>query len=445
MIRFLLSFLDIFLFSLPIIAGQIGHMLFGVGDTIIIGHYSTTALAALGIATAILVPLKIVGLGITYVISPSKAEKLARGEDISAYPATSTVLAIITGTVLTLLVLAVSSSIHLIGLDPEIANKVAVYLRITAASMIPAIVFQAVKENLQAYEKTVFANGVIIFVNLINIALNILFIFGLNMGIAGAAAATTISQLLMALILLVHAVRVIPFRWNCSGILLAELFRKGVPAGLSGVVTALVFSLVTVLSGKMGIIVSAANNIIIIISSVTFMVPYALSCAVSVKVGQKMGEKAYGDLALYGGAAVLLGLLSAGSMVILFLALPEQLLRLMSGDSAVIAYGTLLLFAVAIYQIPDSVMCITMGALRGMGITFSPMVWNIIGIWGVGFPLGCYLAYGKGMQAVGLWYGLVVGLSFSAVVFAFIFVKQLIGYGVGRRFFRPVAAIPEPQ
>lgn len=443
MIRFLHSFRDIFLFSLPIIAGQIGHMLFGVGDTIIIGHYSTTALAALGIATAILVPLKIVGLGITYVISPSKAEQLARSEDISAYPATSFLLAMAIGVVLMFLVWAVSYGVDMVGLDPEISEKVEIYLRITAVAMVPAMVFQALKENLQAYEKTLFANSVIIGVNVINVILNLLFIFVLNGGIAGAAAATVISQLIMALILLIHTVRVLPVSWNYSGSLMAQLLRKGIPAGLGGVVTALVFSLVTVLSGKMGITVSAANNVIIIISSVTFMVPYALSCAVSVKVGQKMGEQAHGDLARYGAAAVLLGLLSAGAVVILFLALPKQLLSLMTGDPEVIAYGVLLLLAVAIYQIPDSIMCITMGALRGMGITFSPMVWNIIGIWGVGFPAGCYLAYAKDMQAVGLWYGLVVGLSFSAVVFTYIFVKQLIEFGVGRRFLRSVVSIPK--
>lgn len=428
MFRFLQSFRDIFLFALPIIAGQIGHMLFGVGDTIIIGHFSTTALAALGIATAIQIPLKIVGLGITYVISPSKAERISGSEDISYYPLTSIILALVIGITLTILIFGISFLLDFIGFEAEISRQVAIYLRITSISMIPAIIFQVLKENLQAYEKTFFANGLIIFVNLINIILNLLFIFGMKMGIAGAAVATTLSQIIMAVLLLVYTVRVLSISWNYSRSLLMELLRKGIPSGLGGVVTALVFSLVTILSGKMGITVSAANNIIIIISSVTFMVPYAISSAVSVKVGQKMGEREYIGVAQYGAAAVLLGLLSAGVMVLLFLRIPEQLLLLMTTDSHVIAYGVLLLFAVAIYQIPDSIMCITMGALRGMGITFTPMVWNVIGIWGVGFPVGCYLAYVKEMQAVGLWYGLALGLSVTAVVFTLIFINRVIAF-----------------
>ncbi len=105
---FINSFKEIFLFSLPIVAGQIGQMLFGIGDIIVAGHYSTITLSALGIATAILSPFFIVGLGMTYVISPTKAKRVAEKEDVSAYPATSLVLATLVGILLMALILVLT-------------------------------------------------------------------------------------------------------------------------------------------------------------------------------------------------------------------------------------------------------------------------------------------------------------------------------------------------
>lgn len=425
MVQFKNALIDTFLFSLPIIAGQIGHMLFGLGDTVILGHYSTRALSALGIATAIITPLKIAGLGITYIISPMKAETIARNRSVDHYYLTSSVLGITLGITLMVLQFLISFLLPSFGLEETVTTLVGRYLQITAPAMIPAILFQVFKENLQAYEHVLIPNLIIILFNGVNLLMNIFFVYYLNWGLNGTAIATFLAQAGMCYILFIYLQIKIPTPKQFCTYHFRRFLKSGIPIGLGAVVTALVFSAVTILSGKMGVTISAANNLIIIISSITFMVPYALSCAVSVKVGKKRGVGCYRGILRYGAASLSLGLLSATSMATLFFLTPRLLLGFMTSDEAVLSYGMSLLIAVALYQIPDSVMCITMGALRGMGNTFTPMIWNAVGIWLIGFPVGYYLAFTKEMQAVGLWYGLAVGLSVTAVVFVILFMQSL--------------------
>jgi len=283
------SLKEIFLFSFPIIAGQLGQMLFGIGDIVVAGRYSTEVLSALGIATAIFSPFLLIGTGITFAISPLKARMIAQKRDVSALPGTTLALALITGTVLALMVVVSGFCVKALGLESNIESLVCRYLMICAGSMVPVMIFQVLKENLQAREKTLFANGLILFFNLVNLGANVFFIFTLDLGITGAAIATALSRTLMALILYAHAARELTITRQVSFGVMGYLLRKGIPIGLNGLLIGLIFSLVTVLAGKMSVTASAANNILINISSLTYMVPYALASAASVKIAGAYG------------------------------------------------------------------------------------------------------------------------------------------------------------
>ena len=310
------------------------------------------------------------------------------------------------------------------GYSAEVTSMVKVYLYITAISLVPALQFQAIKENLQAYEKTLFANGTILAFNGVNILLNYLLIFTFDLGIVGAAWATTISRFGMMITLGIHGRRYLHYKGACSRELLKSFLKKGIPVGLSSVVTATVFSMVTVLAGTFSVVASAANNIIITISATTFMVPYAIAGAVSVKVGQSLGSKKYGDVRLYTAAGVLLALLFAIFMATLFILFPHGVLSFASRDEVVLQYGIALLITVAIYQIPDAFQTVTLGALRGLGVTFAPFVVSFIGVWLVGFPVGAYLAYKQGMEVQGLWIGLALGLFTNATLLVLLLLRR---------------------
>ena len=430
MLSWIRSLREIFLFSLPIVAGQLGQMLFGIGDIVVAGRYSTEVLSALGIATAIFSPFLLIGIGITFAISPLKAKMIAQNKDVSALPGTTLFLALVTGTVLALLIVAAGFCVTFMGFAPGIEHLVFQYLMICAGSMVPVMIFQVLKENLQAIEKTLFANSLILFFNLVNLGANLFFIFTLDLGIVGAAIATTLSRTLMAVCLYVHASHGLTITRKVSPDILAFLYRKGVPIGLNGLLIGLIFSLVTVLAGKMSVTASAANNILINVSSLTYMVPYALASAASVKIARAYGNGETEKIASFALASLTLGLLSASAMAILFFTVPEKILFLATQDPRVIEYGAALFFFGAIYQIPDAVQVTLQGCLRGVEVTFRPMVYIFMGIWGVGFPAGCYFAYVKGMEAAGLWMGMAVGLTAVAVVNSILFLRVL---GANRR------------
>jgi len=419
------SLREVFLFSIPIIAGQLGQMFFGIGDIIVAGHYSTEVLSALGIATAIFSPFLLIGTGITFAISPLKARMIAGREDVEAMPGTTLLLAFVTGTVLAGLIFTAGFCVNRLGFEDRIGKLVFDYLMICTPSMIPVMVFLVLKENLQAREKTMFANGLIVFFNLLNLAANVFFMFTLNLGIAGAALATLSSRTLMAILLYIHAARILRFRYRVSFDIMGQLYRKGIPIGLNGLLVGLIFSLVTVLAGKMSVAISAANNILINITSLTYMVPYALASASSVKIGSAFGTRDFHKIGSCALATVSLGLLSASAMGTLFLLIPERIVSIATRDPKVIDYGVTLLFFGAIYQIPDCIQVTLQGCLRGLEITFKPMGYGFIGIWTVGFPAGCFLAYIHGMGAAGLWMGMSIGLSAMAVLNSALFIKVL--------------------
>ena len=422
------SLKSIFFFSVPIIAGQLGQMLFGIGDIVVAGHYSTQVLSALGIAAAIFSPFLLIGTGICFGISPMAARMMAQKEETSAMAGTCLILALITGGILSGLIFITGFISPQMGFAPTIGDKVSSYLLITAVSMVPAMVFQVLKELLQAHENTLFANGLVCIFNIFNLGFNILFMFTWKMGINGAALATLLSRSLMAALLFYYARHHLKFSFTFSRPLLKKLYKTGIPIGLNGVLVGAIFSVVTVLAGKMSVVTSAANNILINITSLTYMVPYALGSAASVKIGQALGKKDLKQVNTHALATLSLGLFSASSMGILFYWIPETIVSIATKDPKVIGCGAVLLFYGAIYQIPDAVQTTIQGCLRGMGITFQPMVYACLSIWGLGFPLGCFFAYPQGMEAPGLWLGMAAGLSLLALLNLRLFVKMNIDF-----------------
>ncbi len=409
------SLRELLIFALPIIVGQMGQMLFGVGDIMVAGRYSNDVLAALGTANGILAPFIMVGLGISYAIGPIVAKY--RGENMERPQAvfTAQALGVLVGVLLYGLVLVLCLRLDLFGLNPTIEPLVERYLAIAGISIFPMLLFQVYKEYLQAWDRTVYANGLVLVFNVINVALNAIMMFGLvgapEMGIDGAAWATVVSRSLMALVLFAHTKK---FRHHVRAIdrsLLREFLRLGLPIGLSTLLEVMAFSTVTVLIGGMDVIVSASHNVVLNLAALTFMIPLGVSSAVSVKVGQAFGAKDQPSLMAWSHSALVF---SAAIMIVtasMYTLVPGVLLAFFTDDPLVLSYATSLLFFVALFQLPDGLQVTLFGVLRGMGITKQPMILAFISNWLVGIPTGHVLATKFGMGAAGYWAGLAIGLT----------------------------------
>ncbi|MEO5559626.1 MAG: MATE family efflux transporter, partial [Dokdonella sp.] len=197
---------------------------------------------------------------------------------------------------------------------------------------------------------------------------------------------------------------------------LAELLHIGVPMGVTLLMEAGLFVAVALALGTLGTDVVASHQVAINFASVTFMVPLGLAMATTVRVGHAVGRgDAHGvrEAGLVGiGLTLGAQTISAGLM----LGLPQQIASLYTDDAGVIALATQLLVLAGLFQFSDGLQVAANGALRGLKDTRMPMLITMFAYWGVGMPVGWWLAFRHGLGARGMWMGLIAGLSVAALL-----------------------------
>ena len=423
------SIKELIIFALPIIAGQMGQMLFGVGDIMVAGRYSNDVLAALGTATGIMAPFLMVGLGVSYAIGPIIAKY--RGEDTEQPHAvfTAQVLGVVTSLVLYGLLILVTANLKYFSLNPSIEPLVASYLEIAGISLLPMLLFQVYKEYLQAWDRTIYATGLVLGFNIVNVGLNSVMMFGLfglpELGIEGAAWATVISRTLMCVMLFVHTYKFGEHARKLDKTLFNEFLKLGLPISFATLLEVMSFSTVTVLIGGMDVITAASHNVVLNIASMSFMIPLGMSSAVSVKVGHAFGSRDRTALLTWAYSALAFSATVMFCIAMIYTVMPTPLLALFTDDNAVISFSIGLLFFVALFQVPDGLQVTLYGILRGMGITRLPMVFAFISNWIIGIPCGHLLATKAGMGAAGYWAGLAIGLTCMCLTLGTLFIKQV--------------------
>jgi MATE family multidrug resistance protein len=205
-----------------------------------------------------------------------------------------------------------------------------------------------------------------------------------------------------------HRLPRIPLRLDWSR--LGRLVGLGLPAGFQLLLEIGVFALTTILAARLAPSALAAHQIAINAASVSYMVPLGVSSAAAVRVGQALGRRDRPGAATAGWTALGLGSLFMAFAALLFVSVPGWIIRAFTTDPAVGAVGVHLLYVAAVFQLFDGLQVVAIGALRGAGDTRTPMLWNLVGYWVLGLPVGYVLCFRYGQGAVGLWIGLSLGL-----------------------------------
>jgi MATE family multidrug resistance protein len=188
------------------------------------------------------------------------------------------------------------------------------------------------------------------------------------------------------------------------------MLRLGAPIGAQMVVESGVFGTVALLMGWLGVVQVAAHQVAINLASLTFMVPLGVSSAAAVIVGHAVGR---GDAAAVHRGTLAALAVGAGFMAItaaILIGLPGPLARLYTTDAAVLALTVVLLPIAGVFQVFDGLQVVSLGLLRGLGDTRVPVIAGLAGFWGIGMPVSLVLGFVLDFGAVGLWWGLVVGL-----------------------------------
>jgi MATE family multidrug resistance protein len=258
--------------------------------------------------------------------------------------------------------------------------------------------------------------------NVINLAGNWAFIYGHlgfpAMGIKGSAYATVASRLMLAVSLFgvilynerdrPSGLHDVPWRWETERVW--RIFRLGWPAAVQITLEVGVFAVASAMAAQIGPMASAANQVVLNIAGLIFMIPFGLGSAAAVRVGQAIGRGDHDGMQRAGWTALALGSIVMSASAMLFLIMPAPLIRIYSSDAGVIELGIILLFICSVFQLFDGLQTVATGALRGLGDTRTPMVFNLVGHWAIGLPIGYVLCFNRDWGVAGLWTGLSTGL-----------------------------------
>ena len=410
--------------SLPSLGGNISQVLVNLADTIIAGHYSTIALGAVSVASAIIMTAIIGAIGLIMSISPVISN--FRGANIRSkkYFKLTLLFSIIVSIPFFILIELLILKLPLIGLSNELFEPVKIYLEICSWTIFPSAIFIALKEFLQAYEKVVFANSLMLFMVILNIILNIILAFGLNfngiqipeMGVRGLALATLISKTLVAVLMLLYCLPLFKTPFKKSKKYVKDLIKTGFPISLAMFFEFLGFNLTAVLIGKFSALYAGVHNIILCIANCTFMIALSISSAASIKVGYFNGKKDKLNIKRYASVNILM---ITGVCIVTFCffdIFQNQIIHLFSKDPEVLYWCKKILKIALCFLFFDGLQCACVGVLKGLKDTKIIMFTMLFAYLVIAIPLGSYFAFNYGFVLEGYWIGLALALFFAAIV-----------------------------
>ncbi|MCQ2744445.1 MAG: MATE family efflux transporter [bacterium] len=396
--------------AFPIIMGNLGFIMIGVGDVIVAGRHSTDTLAAISLATAMLNCILMLGIGILSTISAILSNYRGEGKDIRKYFFPSVKFSLFLGLLSSIIILIFIPIIDKIGFAPNLAKIVKDYFFITAFATFGGYLHCAVKEYLQAFEIVIFPNILTIFCVFLNLFLNIIFVFGWEfipqMGAIGLAIASLVVRYFMGFGLLVYCLMKIKVQYYKDFNYFKDLIKVGLPSSLAIMIEFVGFNIISVVMGRVAGIYAAAHNILCTMSSVSFMVPLAISNAVSVKVGFTNGSKEFALLKKYAHTGIGMSLIFMSFSAIIFGLFPEFLVSLFTRDYELVKVCVPIVYTLCFFQLFDGLQVSLSGIFRGLKRTKIVMISNLIAYWIISFPLGCVLAFKLNLNLIGFWYGL---------------------------------------
>lgn len=416
--------------GLPLVGAQLAQVSMSFVDTVMAGNYHPDDLAAVAIGSSFFMPLFTVAVGILMALSPIIAQLFGgrQWHRIGIKVRQGLWLALMLSLPVMLLLNSLAPLMEQLGFSEEVIGITSGYL-FAVSWGIPAVFAFMV---LRFFNEALGATRPALFVALIGLIFNILgnytLIYGHfgfpELGAVGTGWATTLVFWVMFLVMLAFtATRKTYRRFRLFRVPeppdrrhLFEILRIGTPVGISVGMETSMFAVVALLMGTMGTHVVAAHQIAINIATVTFMIPLGLSMAITVRVGQLQGRGRADMVRFAGFTGIALCTLIMCIAALVMVTLPEAIVRIYTRDVEVASMAAGLLVMAAIFQVSDGLQVGGSGALRGLKDTRIPMFVNLAAYWVIGIPLGYLLGMILGWGPVGLWTGLIAGLSVAAVL-----------------------------
>lgn len=412
----------------PVVLVQVGMMLMGIVDAMMLGRHSELALAAGALGNSVSFGLISFPMGVLFALDPLVAQAYGArdGERVGKHLKRGLILATALSIPLSLAMWRMEDALRFVGQRPEIVADAAAYIRTLIAGNLPFLLYVVLRQSLQAMSRVRPAAIAIVVANLVNVAANYTLIFGHfgfpALGVAGSAYATALSRWVMLLVL---AAAALPLLWPylrgswqqaARPRVYWQMLKLGLPIGVQVSLEMWLFMTVALMMGSLGARELAAHQIALSLSALSFMVPLGIGGAAATRVGNAIGRQ--DTVGARRSAAVCLTLGGAVMTIsaLAFWLAPEALSRLFTDEIGVIGVAVVLLPIAAAFQVFDGLQVVAVGVLRGAADTRFPAAIALVGFWFVGLPLAAFMAYRMEMGPSGLWWGLTFALASVAML-----------------------------
>jgi len=415
----------------PLIVNFLAVAGMNFADAVMAGRLGPRQLAAVAVGGSIWIICLIICLGLLMSLSPIIARHYGAGRlgQIGRYTRQGVWIALALSLSLFVLVQAfVQPFLAAVGIDDAFRDLTTGYVKAIYFGL-PAI---AVFFVLRFTNEGIGVTRPIMYTSLCslvtNVFLNYVLMFGKfgfpALGVVGCGIASAITMWLMAIGLAIYIYRhpryvplrifskVAPIRLSIFG----EVLSLGWPIMISLVAEVGLFAAISLLMGTLGVTIAAAHQIAVNFASTMFMVPLALSSAITVRIGHELGKGDPAAARFAGKVGIIFCGLFMGVAAIMMLSFRDVVVQIYTNDTDVQAIAISLLLMAALFQVADGVQIGAAGALRGYKDTRVPMVINTISYWVLGFPIAFLAARVFFLEPKFIWIGLVLGLTVSAVL-----------------------------
>ncbi|SDG71268.1 MATE family efflux transporter [Psychroflexus sediminis] len=418
-----------FSLALPIMLGQLGHVLVGFVDNLMIGKLGAAPLAAVSLGNTLIFFALFLGIGFSFAITPLIAEADGEGDAKKGrrYFQHGLVMCTVSGIVLFLLLLLVKPILYHLDQPEDVVDLALPYLDIVAFSLIPLMIFQGFKQFADGLSLTKYAMYATLLANVVNIIFNYFLIYGIwffpRLELEGAAIGTLVSRVFMLVMLyLILSKRpkletyFVLMKKSLDKAIFRRLLNLGFPTALQMLFEGGIFTATVLLAGTLGTKAQAANQIALNLASMTFMIAVGLGVTATIRVSNQKGKRQFKTLRDVAFSIFLQVFLIEGVFALGFILLKGFLPTLYIDDAEVIMLASQLLIIAALFQLSDGLQVAILGALRGLQDVKVPTVICFIAYWLIGFPVSYLTGQADVLGSTGIWLGLLSGLSASAIM-----------------------------
>lgn len=425
--------------GIPIVIGQLGTVILGFADTLMIGHHSTTELAAAGLVNNIFTLALIFYMGFSYGLTPIVGRLYGMGHtsDIGQKVKNSLVANMVVGVLLVAALTILYFNLNNIGQPDELLPLIRPYFLVHLVSVLFVGVFNTLKQFFDGITRTSVAMWVMVVGNVLNIFFNWLLIYGVGgmpeLGLLGAGISTMGSRVLMALLLVVIMLVHKDFAGYRQGVArgcvnrhdFLEMNRLGWPVALQLGMESAAFSFSCIMVGWLGTVQLAAHQIVITVSQLFYLVLSGMAAAMSIRISYFMGQHDYTAVRTCATDGFHMALFFSAMMSVPVLLGRHYIGGLFSDNVEAGQIVAMLIWVMIIYQFGDGLQYTFANALRGIACVKPMMYYAFIAYFVISLPMGYLLGFVCHLGILGVWAAFPVGLTVAGVLYRQRFRREL--------------------